>query len=74
MNFRSKRNQEGNFLAGLGIVAILGYAALIIAFFYGYICNAIAIFSALNEPITGLFIARCIGVIAAPFGAILGYF
>lgn len=72
MSFRNR--QSGNFLAGLGIVAILGYITLIIAFFYGYVCNVIAIFHALNDPITGLFVARCVGVLAAPLGAILGYF
>lgn len=45
----------------------------------GWILNVIKIMKMLNakeetpKPVTPLFIARCIGVIAAPLGAILGY-
>lgn len=69
-----KRKQGGNFLAGLGIVAILGYLALIVACAYGYICNIISIVQTLDNPITAMFIARCVGVFAAPLGIVLGYF
>lgn len=72
MSFRNR--QQGNFLAGLGIVAILAYIALFIAFIYGYVSNIISIIHTLSDPITGLFIARCFGVVAAPLGAVLGYF
>lgn len=72
MNFKNR--QSGNFLAGLGIVAIIGYICLFAAFIYGYVCNILSIIGTLGDPITGLFIARCFGVVAAPLGAILGYF
>ncbi|OIQ85389.1 hypothetical protein GALL_327830 [mine drainage metagenome] len=45
----------------------------------GWILNVVKIVKTLNvkeetpKPVTPLFIARCIGVIAAPLGAILGY-
>lgn len=74
MSFRNRNRQNGNFLAGLGIVAILAWVTFFCAFIYGYVCNVIAIFDTLNSPVTGLFIARCVGVLAAPLGAILGYF
>lgn len=63
-----------NFLEGLGLAAIVAWSLFIIAFVYGYVCNVIAIFQTMTDPITGMFIARLVGVLAAPLGAILGYF
>ena len=42
--------------------------------FIGWCMNIGAIVSTINHPITGMFIFRCIGVVAAPLGAILGFF
>jgi hypothetical protein len=45
----------------------------------GWILNIVKIVKALNvkeepaKPMTPLFIARCIGIVAAPLGVILGY-
>ena len=39
----------------------------------GWIANIVKVVSAISEPVTGMFIARCIGVIVAPLGAVLGY-
>ena len=39
----------------------------------GWIANIVKIFAILNEPITGMFILRIVGVFAAPVGAVLGY-
>lgn len=57
---------------GASIICL--YIALVIACLYGYVMNIVAIFQTLSDPISGLFIARCVGVIAAPLGALLGIF
>lgn len=46
--------------------------AFLIAFAYGWIANLIALIA--SETMTGLVIARAIGVVVAPLGAILGFF
>ena len=53
---------------GLSIVALwlLGIV--------GWVMNLVAIIHTMNLPITGLFIARLVGVFAFPLGGILGYF
>jgi hypothetical protein len=40
----------------------------------GWIWNIVKIVQSGFEIITGMFIARCIGVFVAPLGAVLGYF
>lgn len=39
----------------------------------GWIANIVKIFWSAGEPLTAIFIIRCVGVFAAPVGAILGY-
>ena len=53
----------------IGLVIIAAWFAGIV----GWILNIISIVHTVSDPITGLFIARCVGVFAAPLGAILGY-
>jgi hypothetical protein len=59
------------YFTGFAAIAILG---IFIAAIIGWVMNVIAIVGALSGPITAMFIARCVGVFAAPVGAILGYF
>jgi hypothetical protein len=40
----------------------------------GWIWNIVKIVQTLNAELTGMFIARCIGVFVAPIGAVLGFF
>ncbi len=40
----------------------------------GWIMNIVDIISTIADPITGLFILRCVGIFAFPLGAVLGYF
>lgn len=54
--------------------AIAAYVLFILAMIYGYIMNIIKIVWAVSEPIEPLFLIRCVGAVAAPLGAILGYF
>jgi len=40
----------------------------------GWIWNIVKVVHGFADPITGLFVMRCIGVFVAPVGAVLGYF
>lgn len=55
---------------GLGVVAIF---ALVIGGIGGWIWNIVKIFGAVADPLTALFVLRCVGVFFAPLGAILGF-
>lgn len=57
----------------IGSFALLWIAGAI-ALAIGWVLNVIAIFHMLEGPITALFIARIVGVFAAPLGGVLGYF
>jgi hypothetical protein len=53
------------------------FQPLIIAIgLWGYFWNIVKIIGAwqLHQPITGLFILRCIGVLVPPLGVIMGFF
>lgn len=41
---------------------------------YGWIANMVKVFLTVNDPATGKFILRMIGIFIAPIGIILGYF
>lgn len=58
------------FITGLGI----GYLALIAAAFAGYVMNIIQLISTADGGFTTMFVLRIVGVIAAPLGAVLGFF
>jgi len=73
MRYGTSNKLENTFL-GAGIIFMLMYITLICAGIYGYVCNIISIAHTATDPITGMFIARLVGVIAFPLGAVLGYF
>jgi len=62
------KNQKGVTLFELLWVALIGFGVV------GWVLNIIDIVHAISEPITGMFILRCIGIIVGPLGAVLGYF
>ena len=39
----------------------------------GWIMNIVHLFHSASDPITGMFILRCMGVVVPPLGAVLGY-
>ena len=55
-------------------VGFVAWLALFGAAAFGWVVNIIKIIADVGDPITGLFVLRCFGIIAAPLGAILGYF
>jgi len=60
-------------LAFRGLVVAL-FIMLWVAAFAGWLVNIAKIFMTLADPISGLFIARLVGVFAMPLGSVLGYF
>jgi hypothetical protein len=40
----------------------------------GWVLNLITILRHMTDPITGMFVLRCISVFVFPIGAVLGYF
>lgn len=56
-----------NIILPLIILAIMLVSAV------GWIANIIQIVALTDAPVTTMFIFKCIGVIAVPIGAVLGY-
>lgn len=54
--------------------ALAALIALVVAAIGGWIANVVAIASTVGDPLSGMFILRCIGVFVAPLGAVLGFF
>lgn len=59
--------QRGYTAYGL-LVVILGLACA-----GGWIANIVKLVGMLDGPVTAMFVARVVGVFAAPLGAILGF-
>lgn len=55
----------------VGVVIILAIWVLAVI---GWVHNIIDVVHMVNDPITGMFILRCVGIIVAPVGAVLGWF
>jgi hypothetical protein len=58
---------DGGMWAGLFVILIW------IAGGIGWILNIVKLAQHINDPVTGMFVARCVGVVAAPLGAVLGF-
>lgn len=55
------------------IAAVMLYAALWGVLIWGYVWNIIKLVGAVAEPITAMFVLRCVGAVAAPLGVVLGF-
>jgi hypothetical protein len=64
----SKSKQRGFSAVELGVVALM------LLGFGGWIANVVKLIYMLDGSITAMFIARVVGVFAAPLGAVLGFF
>ncbi len=51
----------------------LGYIALWVAAIIGWILNIVQVVQMADESITGMFVLKCVGILAAPLGAVLGW-
>lgn len=56
------------------LVTTLFMAVVVIGGGIGWAWNIIKIIAAVSDPVTGMFILRCVGAFAFPIGAIVGYF
>lgn len=54
-------------------VAALVWLVIAVASIYGWVMNIVKLVGLLDGPINGWFIARIVGVFAAPLGVVLGY-
>lgn len=54
------------------LVSFLVYLTLFIGAVTGWVLNVLDIIATSGGPITGLFLARCLGTVVFPLGAILG--
>lgn len=63
------KKQTGN-----SVAALLIYLVLVLGIGAGWVLNVVKIVQNDFAPITGMLIARIIGVFIAPLGAVLGYF
>jgi prepilin-type N-terminal cleavage/methylation domain-containing protein len=62
------QKQLGFTLTELMIVLIVALGA------GGWIANVVKLIAHLDDAITGMFVARIVGILVPPFGAIIGYF
>jgi hypothetical protein len=59
--------------ANIGAGASIFFGLIWIAAIGGWIANIVKIFYSAAEPITALFVLRCVGIFVAPLGSILGF-
>lgn len=57
----------------LAVGCVGAFAAIMFAAGIGWVMNVIKIFAALGDPLTGMFIARVLGVFLVPVGCIAGW-
>ena len=61
------KEQFGNALIDLIILVLIVVATI------GYIWNIVKLFGAISDPVTVMLVLRCIGVVVAPLGIVVGY-
>ena len=54
------------------VVIVMTLSAILLCA-VGWIWNIVKLIAIVADPLTGMFILRCVGVIFAPLGIILGY-
>ena len=59
---------------GFFVVWIALLIAGLIAGAVGWVMNIVTIVKMVSDPVTGMFILRCVGIFFFPLGAVLGYF
>lgn len=62
--------------SGFTTIDMINVAALllILAAIGGWIANIVKLVGMIGGDVTAMFIARCVGIFAAPLGAVLGFF
>ena len=57
-----------------GVIALLIYGAIIVAFGWGWGLNIIALAGSTSTEATGILILRGFGIVVPPLGAVMGWF
>ncbi len=52
---------------------MFAFLALIVTGAIGWVLNIVTVVHLISDPITGMFVLRCVGILLAPLGAILGF-
>lgn len=55
------------------LLIIALFIVVLITAFIGWVLNIVQVIHVIAEPVTGLFVIKCIGVLMAPLGAVLGW-
>jgi hypothetical protein len=63
--------RSGFTLIEMILIPCIGLILVLIA---GWLSNIIQICNMINDPITGMFVFKCVSVIVAPVGAVLGIY
>ena len=63
---------ESDHMSGVNTF-VLFILLFILTCIVGWVANVVQIVLAISEPITGLYILKCVGVLLAPLGVVLGY-
>jgi len=63
------KNLSENAVLVLSVV----YFVVLITLWCGWVMNLINVIHTMSDPVTGIFIARVIGVLALPLGGVLGF-
>ena len=66
------KNERG-YTTGELLVCLFGVCVNIAAV-GGWIANISKVVATVADPITGMFVLRCVGIVVAPLGVVLGYF
>lgn len=64
---------SSNFEGGCLIALIIGFVLFLVAGIVGWVANLVQVFHMANDPVTGMFIFKCIAIFVAPVGAVLGW-
>ena len=57
---------------GFTVIELMTILTIVFCF-GGWIANIVKVIDIASDPVTGLFILRCIGIVFAPLGVILGF-
>jgi hypothetical protein len=61
-------------MSTIGVGAFLAYFLVLILIGIGWVMNVISIVNTISDPISGMFVLRCVGIPIVPLGGVLGWF
>ena len=58
---------------GIGLGCATAFMVILVVGAVGWVANIAKLFLSLNDPLTGMFFARIVGVFLVPIGCIVGW-